>query len=250
MRIGADPELFAVDLEGKYKSLVGLIGGSKKEPRFIRHDGCAVQEDNVAAEFNIPPCESADQFVEAINFNLSFLERHVKEYGLQLKVSASAEFDAKELATSQAMEFGCEPDFNAWTEKINPRPHSRNKFLRSAGGHIHLETTLNPFHVARCFDVFVVIPSLSLDSDTQRRTLYGKSGSCRPKFYGVECRALSNFWLTSDELKHWVFGRSQDTLTFAEKQKKFSAQDARKIQTCINTSNLGLAREIIEEYNI
>lgn len=250
MRIGADPELFAVDLEGKFRSFIGKVGGTKQHPLVIRDDGCAVQEDNVAAEFNIPPCESAEKFIEAINFNLEHLRTIATNHGLNLSISASAEFPLEELLDPKAMEFGCDPDFNAWTEKVNLRPRSRNKYLRSAGGHVHIETEMNPYHVARAFDLCCVIPSLALDGDTRRRELYGKAGACRPKPYGVECRALSNFWLASDELKAWVFNQTQKAVKFAEQQRRFSQNESLRIQSCINTSNLGLMREIVDEYGL
>ena len=250
MRLGADPELFLVNTNGKYISAIGKIGGTKQHPLIISDNGHAVQEDNVACEFNIPPCESANDFIEAINFSLDYLKEKVKEQGLSLSITASAGFDAEELNHPKAREFGCEPDYNAWTKRINPRPHARNKTLRSAGGHIHIETELEPFHVAKCFDLVVVIPSLSLDDDIQRRDLYGKAGSCRIKSYGVECRSLSNFWLASNELKKWVWDKTQATLEFAKSGYKFSREEGQKIQACINNSNIGLMYEILQEYNL
>ena len=62
--IGADPELFLADARGKFISAVGLIGGTKKEPLQVPmyETGFCVQEDNVAAEFNIPPTDNANTF--------------------------------------------------------------------------------------------------------------------------------------------------------------------------------------------
>ena len=65
--IGADPELFIKKKYGGYASAVGLIGGSKWEPKKIDEDGHAILEDNVAVEFNIKPASSFDEFRSSIH---------------------------------------------------------------------------------------------------------------------------------------------------------------------------------------
>lgn len=252
--IGCDPELFLQNNLGEFKSAINLIGGSKLFPRIIREDGCAVQEDNVAVEFNIPPTTEVDKFVEAINFNLKYIEELVREKGLSLSITASANFGSKELRPRAAREFGCDPDYNAWTGRINPRPKSSDKSLRSAGGHIHVQTIHNPFYMARAMDLFVGVPSVLLDADTRRRELYGKAGACRPKDYpGVEYRAVSNFWIATDELKRWVFNQTQRAHEWMNTQAAefgYLEGESDRIQECINTSNQELANQIMRDYGI
>ena len=253
MKIGADPELFLKDKHGIFISSVGLIGGTKHQPRCIRDDGCAVQEDNVAVEFNIPPASTVAQFIESVTFNLSYLTEEVRAKGLSLAIEASAEFSEDQLQTPAAKVFGCDPDFNAWTKNYNSKPFSKNKALRSAGGHVHIGfdgEDLDPFNVARAFDVFVVTPSILLDEDTRRRELYGKAGACRIKDYGVECRALSNFWLKSEELMSWVYQQTLTAVNFIREGGSFSTNQGLAIQHCINTSNKGMAQSIKAEYGI
>lgn len=36
--VGTDPEGFAVDKSGKYRSVIGLLGGSKANPKRLRMD--------------------------------------------------------------------------------------------------------------------------------------------------------------------------------------------------------------------
>lgn len=216
----------------------------------IREDGCAVQEDNVAVEFCIPPANEVSKFIEAINFNLKYIEDYVKDKGLSLSITASQEFSQDQLESDQARLFGCDPDYNAWTFRTNPRPKSRNRLLRSAGGHVHVSTEAHPFLCARAMDLFLGVPSVLLDEDTRRRELYGKAGACRPKEYGVEYRTLSNFWIKSDELKEWVFEQAQRAVAFAESKKEWLNERAEEIQECINTSNRDMARGLINEYGI
>jgi len=59
-KIGADPEVFITNEKGDIISGIGLIGGTKKEPRKV---SCgAVQEDNVLGEFNITAASSRSAF--------------------------------------------------------------------------------------------------------------------------------------------------------------------------------------------
>lgn len=247
--IGADPELFLRNNTGSVVSAVGLIGGTKKEPRDIGN-GCAVQEDNVAVEFCIPPCDEVSNFIRSINYNLEYIADYVKSKGLTLSITASETFDPDQLESEQAKVFGCDPDYNAWTMRTNRRPNSKDKLLRSAGGHVHVSTDKHPFLVARCLDLFLGVPSVLLDSDTRRRELYGKSGACRPKPYGVEYRTLSNFWLKSDELKEWVFEQAQRAVAFANEKEDWLNERSEEIQACINTSDAKSAQALMADYGV
>lgn len=251
--IGADPELFLCDGSGNPVSAIGRIGGSKRKPRLIRDDGCAVQEDNVAVEFNIPPCDSVEKFVETINFNLEYLRKHVQTQQLKLDIKASAVFPDKELDNRKAREFGCDPDFNAWTGNRNPRPSASDPNLRSSGGHVHIAAPFPPQLLARSCDLFIGVPSVLLDSDTQRRQLYGRAGTYRPKRYGVEYRTPSNFWIKNDDLIRWMFGASHQAVQFTEhgmEEYDYLEGDSARIQECINTSNQDLALKIMVDYGV
>ena len=251
--IGADPELFLVNDEGKFISSIGRIGGSKNKPREIREDGCAVQEDNVAVEFNIPPSSTVDQFIEAVNFNLEYLRKHAQTQQLKLSLTASAVFSPDQLQHPKAVEFGCDADYNAWTGMRNPRPNATNPGLRSSGGHIHISTKLNPQLVTRACDLFIGVPSVLVDHDTKRRELYGKAGTFRPKKYGVEYRTPSNFWLQSEDLMRWIYGAAHAALHFTANDMEaydFLEPSAAEIQECINTSDVKLAHKLMKDYGV
>lgn len=245
--VGADPEAFLFSQkDNKFVSSIGLIGGSKREPRPIGN-GCAVQEDNVAVEFNIPPADSEQAFVDSLNFNLKYLEEHVKGMGLTLAIVPSAEFTEDQLDSPAAKEFGCEPDYCVWTKSVNPRPRATNTALRSAGGHIHVgfdKAEINFETVVKAMDVFVGCEMTVFDKDTKRRSLYGKPGAFRFKPYGVEYRTPSNAWLATDELKRWVYNQTMKAIAFAARNPEFNDDIAEKIQRCINESDESLLPEI------
>lgn len=249
---GCDPELFLRDpRDGRMISSIGLIGGSKREPLPIGN-GCAVQEDNVAVEFNIPPSNTVDAFIESINFSLSVIKERAEELGLELCIQPSAEFDDEMLDSPGAREFGCEPDYNAWNGNKNPRPKCDNKALRSAGGHIHiaLPSEVDREKVVRAMDLFVGCQMLKFDQDTKRRSLYGKPGAYRPKKYGVEYRTASNAWITSDERIRWVWDQTERAIAFAENMPDFTREQGQRIQDCINNSDLSLLEELSQEFGL
>jgi len=247
VRIGSDPETFLMDKTGKYISSVGLIGGSKDKPMDIGNN-CSVQEDNVTVEFNTPPTNNIEEFVNVVNYNLSWIARRAAELNLSVVYTPSAEFDNEQLGTREAQTFGCDPDFNAWNfSAANPRPNSKNQNLRSAGGHIHIEAPdLDKEKLIQAMDLFVGVPMLEFDNDSERRKLYGKAGAYRPKSYGVEYRTASNAWLQDDDKKRWVFNQTQKAVEFVRSGKEIPEELGVMIQRAINASNIKVARKVME----
>lgn len=248
-KIGADPELFLINKNGKLISSVGLIGGNKHSPISIGN-GCALQEDNVSVEFNIPACKSKLEFKNSILFSISKIEDKIKQYNLSLaKEVASSDFDKDQLNTREAKIFGCEPDYNAWTETINPRPKSNSASLRSCGGHIHVGVDhLDKLQLVKAMDLFLGVPSVIMDKDTKRRQLYGKAGAFRPKEYGVEYRTLSNFWIWKEQFIDWVYEQTETAIKFVSGGN--TVKDGHKIQEAINSGDKKLCNGIIGAYNI
>lgn len=237
-KIGCDPELFIKNKYGSYKSAVGLIGGSKECPLVIDKGGFAILEDNVAVEFNTKPASSYEEFRSGIHKVLDHLR--AKLPGFEFSKESAVSFPKEELNTPEAQEFGCEPDYDAWMEQVNDKPKADDKCLRSAGGHIHVGSSIaksNPLAVIRAMDLFLGVPSVVRDNGTLRRNLYGKAGCFRPKSYGVEYRTLSNFWIWDDNLIHWAYEGTERALEFVKKGSVIPAEDAFRIQRCINTSN-------------
>jgi len=248
--VGADPELFFKYSNGSFASVIGRLGGSKEKPMSIG-SGCAVQEDNVAAEFNIPPATSADKFVESINYNLQYLQARAKEMKLKLAIVPSAEFSPKELANPAARVFGCEPDYNAWALEVNEKPRSKNKMLRSAGGHIHLATEDDPIQTIRAMDLFIGAQLVAVDKDKKRRELYGKAGAFRQKDYGVEYRTPSNYWITKESLMRWVFDQCNAVKEWVSKGNQLENDEmGNLIQQCINTSSVKDLAKINKYYGL
>lgn len=253
--IGSDPEVFVQNAQGEVVTAEGIVPGTKKAPHPITDEGHAIQLDNVAMEYNIPPCKTRDEFVQHIHFVKDYLEMLASEHGLSLSPLASYELDPKYLQTENAKTFGCEPDFNAYREEVNPRPEAVSLNLRSAGGHIAIGYPNYDFDISieivKAFDLFVVLPALLIDKDTRRRELYGKAGSFRFTNFGVECRSLSNFWINSKELTAWVYDQTikATECVLSGEWNELKAQYP-NVEEIINTGNVEKAKEVVKELQL
>lgn len=209
VKLGADPELFLFDLNtNEYASAVGLIGGNKDCPVTISKEGFALQEDNVMVEFNIPPSFTKKEFLNNIQYMLTYINTILPD-NLITKIEPSARFNFDLLDNPQAMTFGCSPDMNAWLLSENPRPEGEVTNLRTCGGHIHIGYD-NPdidtsAKIIKALDVFLGIPLALIEPENERKELYGNFGACRFKSYGVEYRTPSNYWLSSTNLIEFVY---------------------------------------------
>lgn len=261
-KIGADPEIFVADAHS-VRSIVGKVGGSKAMPLPLTMlgDGFAVQEDNVALEFNIPACTSKSEFVSAMVKATGFLERMMyQNHQLHFNKKSAMEFPDEELQTPESQTFGCEPDFNAWTLKKNPRPRTTNKNLRSCGGHIHIgNTEVDPILLAKACDLFLGVPSTLMDDGELRRSLYGKAGAFRKKEYGIEYRVLSNYWIFQGRRVAWAYDNTKRALDAALERvpgEPFGplsanlAADKEAILAAIDNNDKDAAQWLVHKYGL
>ena len=205
--IGCDPEVFVGSNNGVH-SIIGKIGGSKESPLELPlGKGFCVQEDNVAMGFNIPPANDHAEFIHSLAKVTGFLEDHIKNtYGYHFVKDSAVSFPDEELYDPSAHVFGCDPDINCWTGRVNPRPKADDPNLRSCGGHVHIGVDgLDWREVGKGCDLVLGVPSVLMDNGQLRKKLYGKAGAVRRKSFGVEYRVLSKFWIFSDELRGWVY---------------------------------------------
>lgn len=253
IKVGADPEVF-VRQNGVFRSAHGLIEGTKQNPHPVEKG--AVQVDGMALEFNIDPATTQKDWLFNISTVMRQLEAMVPEH--DIAITSTADFGAAYIAQQpeEARILGCEPDFNAYTEAINPAPDVTQPF-RTAAGHVHIGWTKNaditsPQHLYLCrtlikqLDCFLGLPSKIFDGDGRRRQLYGKAGAFRPKPYGVEYRVLSNKWLQTQELQRWVYRGVKNAIKDLKRGRNcFQQHD---ISNIFNNQGIGSAREYIRHY--
>jgi hypothetical protein len=254
--IGSDPEIFLQNKNGKIISSIPYIPGTKDEPFPITEFGHALQTDNIMTEFCVPAVsiEKPEVMCDNIMLCLNYINNYVKRSQLETLIEASAIISDTELSDPKASEFGCDPSYNAWKDgKQNTKPNSNNPHLRTCGGHIHIgydnSTTETNMLIIKALDLFLGVPSILIDTDTRRRELYGKAGEFRHKYYGVEYRVLSNFWIKDQEHINWVFNNIQKALEFIEKNT-IDEETSDMIQTTINNCDKDTAEYLTEIFNI
>lgn len=219
--IGTDPEVFVKNASGFFVSGHDLIPGTKEMPFPV---GCgAVQVDGLALEFNTNPASTAEEFMTNIKNVMSQMEGMFKttypEYSIEISPTATFDQEYFDGLPETTRVLGCTPDFNAYTGVENDPPHTDEPF-RTGAGHVHIgwggdHDVEDEKHFSLCRDLVkqldtILYPnSLLWDSDEKRRTLYGKIGSFRPKFYGVEYRPLSNAYLKTPITQKRVFDISK-----------------------------------------
>ncbi|MCW8888174.1 MAG: hypothetical protein OQK25_03825 [Gammaproteobacteria bacterium] len=258
--IGADPELF-VTADVDPTSAIGLLGGSKAAPRMI--DGYGIQEDNVLAEFSMEPVYAGYrqemQFSAAVLRGIRTVEKELSAHKLKTTKHSSHRYSADQLRQygPAALEFGCDPDRNAYTGDWNPTPNAEST-LRTAGGHIHVgyntrytnNDTISRM-VVKAMDLYLGVPSVLIDPDNDRRELYGKAGAYRNKPYGLEYRTLSNFWIHTEARRIWACKQAVKAVANADSAEfMIAVVGEQAVQDCINTGDRDLARHIIQTLNI
>lgn len=243
--IGCDPELF-VTVDGVPKSAFGLVPGTKKDP--FKVPCGAIQVDGMALEFNIDPAKTENEFVTNIQTVMRQLRQHVPpKYKFHIVPSVTFNGNHLRVQPDEAKELGCEPDFNAYTLKENPRPNSRTT-LRTASGHIHIgleknadvtkeEQLIKYAVLAKHLDLFLGLRSLEWDKDQTRRRLYGNPGAFRLKPYGMEYRVLSNGWLNRESLVRFIYQQTIRCVTDLKTNGALSDKDYQHVAQAIKTGS-------------
>jgi hypothetical protein len=254
--VGSDPEVFvyAEHLQ-EIVSSIGLVGGTKEEPKPMSKEGFFVQEDNVLLEFNIPPAKERAGFVALIQEGLELLKAELPEGFIPL-IKSSYNFPVGSLIDPRAFIMGCDPDYNAWSGERNQVPNlALTPNLRSGGGHVHLGyLNSNPNinrKIIKYFDKYLGIPSVILDTDKERRQLYGKAGAYRDKSYGVEYRTLSSFWLRTPELTGWVWDQVETAINHLNNDTTDVINSEQELITSIiNSGDVESAQMYVDSYGI
>lgn len=260
--VGADPEVFVVDENGRNMSVIGKLGGSKakpvKTPIFGNDDvWSGYLEDNLTAEFNTFPAKNKEQFRQSITGMLSVLSSKLSTLRGSMNFFPVAKFPSKIVMAPEAQVFGCEPDYNAWTGEVNPTIvlDEDNYTLRFAGGHVHVgydhPSDESRLRLVKALDVSLGVPSIIFSnhsSEVSRRKFYGRAGAFRPKPFGVEYRVLSNFWISDSTYIDWVYNQVVRTTEWLNGGNKIDENDMENIQNAINTMNKATAKDIIRKY--
>lgn len=248
---GSDAEVFLQTLGGEPFPSCGIIGGTKTKPRNIGA-GFYIQEDNVLLEFNIPVCSTIESWRNAFAKGLTKIGKEVPPSLLLAYYSSTSFPEAYIRGIAQAQEFGCEPDYNAWTQEQNPKPKAADPNFRSAAAHVHLSWDSpdpeDQINVIKWADVFVSLPSVWESHDKERRQLYGKAGAFRPKVYGVEHRVLDNYWIWNSDYVGAIYKRYAQAVKAVNNNLNFFSGDEERIVDAINNYKIEEAKILCSKY--
>jgi hypothetical protein len=255
--IGTDPEFFIQNNDGKLISSIGIIEGTKDIPNKLKFLGVgfAIQKDNVLGEFNVPYAYSAKEITNNISIMKAYISGLLESQSLHPVYAASGVYDEDQLTSDEAKEFGCSPDYNAWTNSVNQKPEGATTTLRSCGVHVHLgydnKTAKRSRDLIKAMDVFAGIPSIIIDTDTKRRSLYGKAGCFRHTIFGAEYRVLSGFFLSNPKITEYIFGQAFEAINYLN---EFGIEEINNdkdwIIETINSGNVDEAKKIVTKYKI
>lgn len=95
----------------------------------------------------------------------------------------------------------------------------------------------------KTFDIFLGIPSVIIDPDTQRRELYGKAGAFRLTRYGVEFRTLSSYMMANDYNLNLMWSLLNIALNHIYIPEHF---DEDSVQCIINNSDIIEAKKFLK----
>lgn len=254
--IGADVEVFLKNkTTGEIVSAEGHIKGTKEQPFIFDQTNkyFATSLDNVLAEFCIPPATNKAEFYNYLRKSLGYINNNIPKELCTAIVPAHS-LDFKWLQTEQAMIFGCEPDFNAYTGRINEKPFCEDFCLRSAGGHIHVGYE-NPSkkisrEIIKAFDLHIGVPSVIMEPDNKRKELYGKAGAFRYKDYGVEYRTISNYYLAAKKHIFWIYDSAIRAIQWLNEGNTIDATLGEFVENTINSNDKISAKELIKNFNL
>lgn len=96
--------------------------------------------------------------------------------------------------------------------------------------------------------MYLGVPSVLKDTDTKRRSLYGKAGCFRLTPYGLEYRVLSSYFLTNKLTLNWVWNGIVKAIKAYNEGYSFADPDL--VQRAINNSDKELAEVLIKKYKL
>lgn len=254
LKVGADPEMFVHKVGQGFISPHTFFPGTKKDPYPVAAG--ALQVDGLAAEINVLPATTKEDFVR--NYNDVFeAARTFLEPTMSFARIPAVQFneDYFKGLPDTMKEVGCDPDYCAWEDgKKNTVPNLPGS-VRVAGGHLHLGfgegfNTQDMFYQTVCCDLVKQLDCLigtwdtSYETDGRRKNSYGKAGAFRYKSYGLEYRTPSNRWTQNHYSTGLMFDYVVKAFTDYHNNIRYFDKfpDAREV---INESKRDEARKIL-----
>ena len=118
--------------------------------------------------------------------------------------------------------------------------------------HIHVGYTYpnveTSLALIKYLDIYLGIPSVVIDPDSKRRSLYGKAGCFRLTSYGFEYRTLSSAMMKDIKTLQFVWSQLMRAISAYEDEE--CLMNSTKVQDIINNSDVNAAKQAIEKYSL
>lgn len=262
---GSDPEFALVDSLKNPVSAIDLVPGSKSVPYPFHEKGYEIQVDNVMVELTFLPVNNEEDFVKSVIEGKKEMEKFIRDItddNLFVLSTSSQIYSDEQLSDVFARKFGCEPSYCIYTGNESPRPTAEEVGnLRSCGFHIHVgcegKLAINEIEQFIYYmDVFLGVPSIYIDGDTDRRKIYGNAGDFRFKYLRksnitlMEYRTLGGNLSGSEQHVRWVYQQTLRAIEVYNSGDTSLNEYRDTVRTIIDTSNVEDALKLCKKFNI
>lgn len=226
MRIGCDPEVFAVSAQGDLIPAFQFLP-SKKNP--LRNANAQkIYWDGFQAEYTTEPYACIAFAADEPQYAMTRIQTELRAKFPKAKLTLQNVFQIPRKmlmdCTKEQVELGCDASKNAYNMGGKGFDDPRKLRYRFAGGHLHFgevvaratpdksrEELARPIvkNLDKILAVWAVGAAEGID-DPIRRQYYGLAGEHRLPAHGLEYRVLSNFWTIHPAITNLVmdFARS------------------------------------------
>ena len=284
MIFGTDPEFWFLDDQGVAKPASNFLLSQQQAIDAARasksvyaglHDELIgkVFFDGYQAEINVPAYSCREELAGALKRQLQTARGLAPKHNISCVASVPVTEELLMESDPRALQWGCNPDYNIYTGKINmPVKRYEARSWREAGGHvqmqIHSSNTTNFVpskaqieEYVHALDYLVGLPLViasrhEADLELKRREVTGRAGDyrVREQKYSrytktiLEYRTPSSFWLRALPFLWFVFAAPKYGITRLNKRRKdlpyFGSEEIRKV---INTCDADAAFELWKE---
>lgn len=259
--MGVDPEFFILNSTGKSIPAWKHFPPKEAKIKYGTGGGASGLEpagwyfrDGYALEFNTPPeiCRArmGNSLRNTIGAAIETLPK-----GSVLSTAATIRINDTDMkdAPQDCQIFGCDPSYNAYTEKLfTVDLDAMTHPFRYAGGHMHyggstnnlfMKTREASFMFVKLCDLFVGLPFAFLyatKDERLRRQYYGRAGECRLQVYpdgskGVEYRVPSPKLWNAHTVATMFFGVMRSIHNnFKELSESYNPKWGHAVQHAIN----------------
>ena len=233
-RLGLDPEVSLLNTKtGLARSAHLLVGDEKYTCTFHASgssmDGSEFDRDGAALEVrSIVDSACRDNIIPYVAEAMRIAQLKTEDWDSEFALSSNAVFELDEDsfidAPTDVLEFGCNPDMDAYTLQPKAPTLTEGDVRRYTGGHVHASAfrglknnVQEQAALAIAYDYAVALPYVAMlgyehhGTETLRRTFYGQPGSFRfdDKRLKIEFRTLSGQLLRHPVYLAWVLGMTR-----------------------------------------